>query len=88
MYFGWLKEVRIHDLVDVQSEGVFQGTPYKGAELTSIELQNHGPPEFTSLVDDQVAASRERGVVVEWVRVADVVHHPKPHMVTRLGVTV
>ena len=87
MYRRWLVEgVSFHEFVNVEAEGVFHGQAYRGADLTPVELPNHVPPEFHSVMDETIDYYVRTGVVAPWDRVADTALHPKPRMVQSLGV--
>lgn len=83
---GWVAGVNLHDFIDKNSQGVFQGQSYNGSELTEIHLPNHVPDEHVPWVTSEVAALAVKGCIAKWRDVADIAVHPKPHMVLPLGV--
>ena len=50
---GWTQGVRLHELVDAEATGLFQGRHYRVPNLTPTELPNLIPQEFEdwALVD-------------------------------------
>lgn len=83
---GWVHGVDVHDFIDKNATGVFQGLSYSGQDLTSVHLPNHVPDEHASWVTDEVAKLAATGCVAKWKDVADISVHPKPQMVLPLGV--
>lgn len=70
-YLGWLAGVNVHEFVNENATGVFQGHPYKGKYLTPAELRNHVDAEHHPFVEETIAGYVRTGVVVPWREVAD-----------------
>ena len=75
---GWLNGVRIHEFVNENARGSFQGRDYTGAELTVAEFPNHVSIEHVAWVDSEVQKLVYRGSVAEWSKVANVLEQPRP----------
>lgn len=76
----------VHDFVDKAAEGVFQGHSFRGADMTSVHLQNDVPAEHEAWVSSAIASLIRTGCVARWDDVADVRVYTTPHMVLPLGV--
>ncbi|CAB1112862.1 unnamed protein product [Ectocarpus sp. CCAP 1310/34] len=83
---GWVEGVNLHDFIDKNSRGVFQGLAYDGSDITAAHFPNHVPDEHAAWVTSEVAALAATGCIAKWRDVADVAIHPKPHLVLPLGV--
>ena len=73
-------------MVAPKAEGVFQGHPFRGADLTPLGLPNHAPEKFKDFMDKTISEYTVTGVVAPWSSVAHTHLHPRPPMVQRLGV--
>lgn len=82
----WIKCVSVHDFVEYTAEGIFQGSTFRGADLTSVHLKNHVPTEHEVWVSGEIKSLLRTGCVVRWDDVADVEVYPTPHMVLPSGV--
>lgn len=82
----WLPGYSVHEFVNVEAGGIFQGHQYRGAGLTPVELPSHVPAEFTEWVGSEVAKLEERGCTARWDVVADITIRPKPVIIMPLGV--
>ena len=69
---GWLNGVSVHEFVDENASGSFQGRDYTGAELTAVEFSNHVPVEHEAWVDSEIQKLMHKGSIAEWSKVADV----------------
>ena len=83
---GWLNGVSIHEFINENASGSFQGREYTGAELTAAEYSNHVPAEHEAWVDSEVQKLVYQGGIAEWLKVANVSDQPRPRMVMPLGI--
>ena len=76
---GWTQGVRLHELVDAEATGLFQGRRYRGSNLTLIELPNLIPQEFEDWALDELSQLKQKGCNARWDLVASTheSHHPK-----------
>ena len=84
---GWIRGVRLTEVIDRSRKSTYQGHAYNGADLTPIvKLSNHVPQEFDAWVDEEVAALVNKGCIARWSEVVDVSTHPKPNVTLPVGV--
>ena len=76
---GWTQGVRLHEFVDPEATGLFQGRRYRGSDLTPIELPNHIPQEFEDWASVELSQLEQKGCIARWDLVAGTneSHHPK-----------
>ena len=75
---GWLNGVCIHEFVNENARGSFQGRDYTGAELTAAESPNHVSIVHVAWVESKVQKLVYQGRVAEWSKVANVLEQPRP----------
>ena len=53
-FLGYIGGVRLSEFIDPMSSGIFEGSPFKGADVTPIELPNHVPASHDGWVNNEV----------------------------------
>ena len=62
---GWLNGVSVHEFIDENASGSFQGRDYTSAKLTAAELPNHVPVEHVAWVDSEIQKLVSQGSIAE-----------------------
>ena len=53
-FLGYIGGVRLSEFIDPMPAGIFEGSPFKGADVTPIELPNHVPASHDGWVNNEV----------------------------------
>ena len=68
------------------SAGIFEGSQFKGADVTPIELPNHVPTSHDRWVNSEIESLVQKGSLAAWSTVADTKTQPRPRICLPLGV--
>ena len=53
-FLGYIGGVRLSKFIDPMSAGIFEDSPFKGADVTPIELPNHVPASHDGWVNNEI----------------------------------
>ena len=53
-FLGYIGGVRLSEFIDLMSADIFEGSPFKGADVTPIELPNHVPASHDGWVNNEI----------------------------------
>ena len=83
---GYIGGVRLSEFIDSMSAGIFEGSPFKGADVPSIELPNHVPASHDGWVNDEIQSLVQKGSLAAWSTAADTKTQLRPRICLPLGV--
>ena len=70
-FLGSIGGVRLSEFIDPMSAGIFEGSPFNGANVTPIELPNHVPASHDGWVNNEIESLVQKGSLAAWSTVAD-----------------
>ena len=85
-FLGYIGGVRLSEFIGPMSAGIFEGSPFKGPDVTTIELPNHVPASHDGWVNNEIESLVQKGSLVAWSKVADTKTQPRPRICLPLGV--
>ena len=53
-FLGYIGGVRLNKFIDPMSAGIFEGSQFKGADVTPIKLANHVPTSHDGWVNNEI----------------------------------
>ena len=68
------------------SADIFEGSQFKGADVTHIELPNHAPTSHEGWVNTEIEPLVQESSLAAWSTVADTKAQPRPHICLPLEV--
>ncbi|CAM9368491.1 unnamed protein product [Ascophyllum nodosum] len=68
------------------SAGIFEGSPFKGEDVTPIELPNHVPASHDGWVNNEIESLVQKGSLTAWSTAAYTKTQPRPRICLPLGV--
>ena len=85
-FMGYIGGVRLSEFIDPMSGGIFEGSLFKGADVTAIELPNHAPASHDEWVNNEIESLVQKGSLAAWSTVANTKTQPRPRICLPLGV--
>ena len=85
-FLGYIGGVRLSEFIDPMSASIFEGSPFKGADVRPIELPNHVPASHDGWVNNEIESLVQKDGLAAWSTVADTKTQPRPRICLPLGV--
>ena len=85
-FLGYIGGVCLSEFIDPVSAGIFEGSQFKEADVTPIELPNHVPTSHNGWVKTEIKSLEQKGSLAAWSAVADTKAQPRPRICLPLGV--
>ena len=85
-FLGYIGGVRLNEFIDPMSADIFEGSQFKGADVTPIELPNHVPTSHDGWVNNEIESLVQKGSLAAWSTVAGTKTQPRPRICLPLGV--
>ena len=83
---GYIEGVCLSEFIDPISAGIFEVSPFKGADVKPIEPPNHVPASHVGWVNNEIESLVQKGSLAAWSTVADTKTQPRPRICFPLGV--
>ena len=78
--------VHLSEFIDPVSAGIFEGSQFKGADVTPIELPNHVSTSHDERVNTEIETLVQKGSLAAWLTAADTKAQPRPRICLPLEV--